>query len=306
MTGEYGYKDNVAAILLGGQTPPIIQKVNLGTIANCYAGRLLTLEDTDYDRKVCTGVLPPTGWLGYEHCAPQYRPAAIDTIYVVDDKAPEYKGGGFVVKGQLAKGCSVAKGQLVANWADGQVIGPVVPAANGMLLGIPFGPNDNSEQTTYIELPADMAIMQAFLDVVTVDAGETIDVGLLSSQGGGDANGLIAAASVATAGKVIPKVTVTTGSSEVYLASCTIGELLADTFTAGTDAATDVGTFEPLVHVCDGTAKTVSYTGSAGSDTAAGWIYLALLHENLRVVGQAEQTVDATAAAANLAVLSKI
>jgi len=306
MTGEYGYKDNVAAILLGGQTPPVIQKVNLGEIANCYAGRLLTLEATDYDRKVCSGVLPPTGWLGYEHGAPQYRPAALTTIYVLDDKAPEYKGGGFVVKGKLAKGCSVAKGQLVANWADGQVIGPVVPAANGLLLGIPFSPSDNAETTTYIELPADMAIMQAFLDIVTLDATETIDVGLLSTESGGDADGFIAAASVAAAGKVFPKVTVTTGSNEKYFSACTIGVLLQDTFTAGSDAVEDVGTFMPLVHVCDGTAKTITYTGSAGSDTAAGWIYLALLHENLEIVGMAEQTVDATAAAANLAVLSRI
>jgi hypothetical protein len=90
---DYGYQDNVGAILLGGADPPVTQKVNLGTIANCYAGRLLTREDTDYDRKVCTAMTAPTGWLGYERTSPQYRPAAIGTIYVVDDKAVEHKGG---------------------------------------------------------------------------------------------------------------------------------------------------------------------------------------------------------------------
>lgn len=302
---DYGYQDNVAAILLGGQKPPIIQKVNLGTIANCYAGRLLTREDTDYDRKVCTGVLPPTGWLGYEHVSPQYRPAALTTIFELDAKAVEYKGGGFALKGKLAKGCSVVKGDLVANWADGQVVGPVIPNGEGLLLKIPFSPSDNSETTTYIELPADMVVTNAFIDVVTVDATETIDVGLLSSEGGGDADGFIAAASVATAGKVMPGAAVTAGANETYFSANTLGEMLSD-FLAGTDAATDVGTFARKPHVCDGTAKTVSYTGSAGSDTAAGFIYLALLHENLQIVAMADQTVDATAAAANAALVSRI
>ena len=302
---DYGYQDNVAAILLGGQKPPIIQKVNLGTIANCYAGRLLTREDTDYDRKVCTGITAPTGWLGYEYTDPQYRPETLTTIFVVDDKAVEYKGSGFAIKGNLTKGCSVTKGDLVANWADGQVIGPVVPNGDGLLLGIPFGVSDNSETTTYIELPADMAVINAFIDVSTLDATETIDVGLLSSEANGDADGFIAAASVATAGKVFPNAAVT-DATEDYFSACTIGALLQDTFAAGADVATDVGTFVRRPHVCDGTAKTVTYTGSAGSDTAVGMIWLALLHENLQIVGKVDQTVDATSTAANVAVLGRI
>lgn len=303
---DYGYQDNVAAILLGGQKPPIIHKVNLGTIANCYAGRLLTREDTDYDRKVCTGILAPTGWLGYEYTNPQFRPETLTTIFVLDDKAVEYKGGGFSIKGKLTKGCSVTKGNLAANWADGQVVGPVVPNGDGLLLGIPFGVSDNTETTTYIELPADMAVINAFIDVSTTDAGETIDVGLLSSEANGDADGLIAAASVATAGKVFPNASITDGSSEEYFGACTIGALLQDSFTAGTDAGTDVGTFVRRPHVCDGTAKTVTYTGSAGSDTAAGMIWLALLHENLQIAGKIDQTVDATSEAADVAVISRI
>lgn len=305
MAEDYGYQDNVAAILLGGQKPPIIQKVNLGTIANCYAGRVLAKEDTDYDRKVCSAILAPTGWLGYEYTGPQYRPAALTTIFELDDKGVEYKGSGFAIKGKLVKGCSVTKGDLVANWADGQVIGPVVPNGDGLLLGIPFGVSDNVETSTHIELPADMAVINAIIDVLTLDATETIDVGLLSSEGGGDADGFIAAASVAAAGKVFPNVVVT-DATEDYFSACTIGALLQDTFAAGADVVTDVGTFVRRPHVCDGTAKTVTYTGSAGSDTAAGKIWLALLHENLQIVGKADQTVDATAAAANVAVLSRI
>lgn len=310
MAEDYGYQDNVAAILLGGQKPPIIQKVNLGVIANCYAGRLLTKEATDYDRKVCTGVLAPTGWLGYEYTSPQYRPAALTTIFVLDDKAVEYKGSGFVIKSKLALGCSVTKGDLVANWADGQVVGPVVPNGDGLLLGIPFGASDDTETTTSIELPADMAVINAFIDVSALDATETIDVGLNEAvsggETGGDDNGFIAAASVAAVGKVFPNASVASGTHEEYFDACTIGALLQDGFTAGSDAVEDVGTFVRRPHVCDGTAKTVTYKGSAASDTAAGTIWLALLHENLQIVGKVDQTVDATSGAANVAVISRI
>lgn len=309
MAEDYGYQDNVAAILLGGQKPPIIQKVNLGTIANCYAGRLLTKEDTDYDRKVCSGILAPTGWLGYEYTNPQYRPEALTTIFEVDEKGVEYKGGGFAIKGKLTKGCSVTKGDLVANWADGQVIGPVVPVANGLLFGIPFGPSDDTETSTHIELPADMAVMDILLDILTVDATETIDVGLNEAVGGGevggDDNGFAAAASVATAGKVRPGAAVTAGGTETYYSANTRGVMLSD-YIVGTNVDQDYGLYHEKPHICDGVAKTVTYKGSAGSDTAAGKIWLALLHENLQIVGKADQTVDATVAAANVAILSRI
>ena len=59
-------------------------------------------------------------------------------------------------------------------------------------------------------------------------------------------------------------------------------------------------------HICDGTAKTVTYKGSADSDTAAGMIYLALVHENLQIVGMVDQTVDATTTAKDVAVVSRI
>lgn len=294
---DYGYEDNVGAIVLGGNDPPVTQKVNLGTIANCYAGRLLTREDTDYDRKVCTAMTAPTGWLGYELASPQYRPATITTIYTVDDKAVEHKGGGFTVKAKLTKGCSVKKGEPVMNWADGQVAGPIAMMEGGLALGIPFT-KKTSEQTTYIELPADMIVKDVIVDVTTNDASGTIDVGLLASVSG-DADGFLDAESCADVGKVKHNMV------DASAANNTIGAYLVEVDikdATGTPVYYSVPTIPG--HVCDGTAKTITYTTS--NHTIAGTFWIVLEGENLQIVGQSEQTVDATSAAANMAVLSRI
>src|SRR5574341_236285 len=79
------------------------------------------------------------------------------------------------------------------------------------LLIVPFAASDNVETSTEFVLPAGCRLdpYRLYLRIVTVDATETIDVGILSSETGGDANGLIAAASVATGGYVnlIPQIT---------------------------------------------------------------------------------------------------
>lgn len=143
------------------------------------------------------------------------------------------------------------------------------------LVAIPFGPNDNSEQDTGLDLPANCLLTanDVKLRVTTTDATETIDVGILSSESGGDANGIIAAASVATGGFVELLPQITNGSNIDYVSTNYIGALLATSIT-GADAVATVGGFTPKVYRTDGTAKSITYTGSAGSDTAAGYIYL--------------------------------
>lgn len=302
---DYGYADNVAAILLGGNDPPVTQKVNLGTIANCYAGRLLTRESTDYDRQVCTAMTAPTGWLGYELASPQYRPAAITTIYTENDKAVEHKGGGFTIKAKLTKGCSVKKGEDVMNWADGEVAGPVEVMAGGLALGIPFGvgattdPNDTS-----IDLPANMLVRDIVIEVETLSSGETLDVGFDNAAESGDLDGLADGVSLTTAIKVHPDAVVTTGSSETYYSANTKGVLLSD-YLVGTDAGSDFGVFHPKAYRTDGTIKSVNYV-KATHNVGTGIIWLVLESEGLQIVGKSEQTVDASAAAANMAVLSRI
>jgi hypothetical protein len=78
----------------------------------------------------------------------------------------------------------------------------VDPFKREHLLVIPFGANDNSELSTGITLIAGLLVQNAFIKVVTTDSGETIDVGILSSETNGDADGFVLATSVATAGYV--------------------------------------------------------------------------------------------------------
>lgn len=113
-----------------------------------------------------------------------------------------------------------------------------------------FAPSDNTEVDTGIDFAYDTLIEHVQVEVVTVDATETIEVGLLSSGTAGDADGFVDAASVATAG--YPLVTLTTS-----------GALM--------DNATN---FDPDGHVIlSANEQSLTYTGTAGSDTAAGYIH---------------------------------
>lgn len=141
-------------------------------------------------------------------------------------------------------------------------------------LVVPFAASNATEVDTGFDFPANCLLSPygTHLRVVTVDATETIDVGILSSESGGDANGFITLASVATAGVVnlIPQIT--GGTNIDFVGSNFVGALLA-TSIAGADAVATVGGWSPIHYRTDGTAKSITYTGSAGSDTAAGYIY---------------------------------
>jgi len=299
---EYGFMAPANDVVQGTDRNGLIEQLRVGsnaTAAQMLPGRLVSRDVGDYDVKEGSALLAPEGWIGYDSASPDYKPATMTTAFAVGDDIAIHNGGGFRVRTSLAKGCSVVKGDLLANWTNGQVIGPMMFLEGGLALGIPFSASDNTETTTYIELPADLLVNGSILDVATVDATETIDVGILSSEANGDADGFAAAVSVATALKVRPSATVSTGSNEVYVSASTRGAFLVDTFTAGTDAATDVGTYVEKAYRCDGTAKTVTYTGSAGSDTAAGKIWLVLAAEGLQLVARAIKTADASSASAN-------
>jgi hypothetical protein len=109
---------------------------------------------------------------------------------------------------------------------------------------------DALETDTGLDLPANALVYGrkagTGMLVTAADATETIDVGTLSTEGGGDANGLIAASSVAAAGAVIT----------------TDGALIAADVPYNTDSQV---------------AKSISYTLSAGTDSAKGFVYLGAL-----------------------------
>lgn len=143
-----------------------------------------------------------------------------------------------------------------------------------------FTSNDNSETDTGIDFVADTLISDVRVEVVTVDAGETLDVGLLSTETSGDADGLRDGVSVATAGFVADTGVITNGTTVDYTPDSTYGALLY-TIIAGSDVVATCGGRSYLGHVVTGSnATSLTYTESAGGDTAAGYIYV--WHTRLR------------------------
>ena len=108
---------------------------------------------------------------------------------------------------------------------------------------------DTGTQRMWLPTPA--------LRVSTLDATETIDVGT-DGSGANDPDGFIAAASVATAAVVVP--TLTNGSA-------TLGVLLS------VQDSANAGDLVPESHF-NATSENITYTLTAGTDTAAGFIYL--------------------------------
>ncbi|MFQ5641792.1 MAG: hypothetical protein ACE5IR_27775 [bacterium] len=146
------------------------------------------------------------------------------------------------------------------------------PEGRTQRLVVPFTAT-TSETDTGFDFPANCVIRDVYQDTVTVDATETIDVGLLSSETGGDANGFLALSSVATAGLVTGQATVNNGSTSDYFDSGTYGVLMASQINGSDAAATSGGQIRKF-YKTDGVAKSLTYTGSAGSDTAAGYIFV--------------------------------
>lgn len=142
-----------------------------------------------------------------------------------------------------------------------------------------FGASDAVETDSGLDLlPGDHVLGLGVL-TITADVGETIDAGLLSSGTGGDADGFGALVSVNGTGFVdacLP--TFTVGNSETYVsAAATMGILLGRSV-VGTDANEDTGIHTLYGYRANGTnTSQVTYTGSAGSDTAAGYIFLKAL-----------------------------
>ena len=117
------------------------------------------------------------------------------------------------------------------------------------------------EEDTGFDLPYN-CVVQPWPGVlpVVVDATEDIDVGILSTETAGDADGFIDSVSVATA--VYTKAT-------LLAAGDTMGALLSvlDSANAGDDAPEPYPVVSP-------NGRSISYTLSAGSDTAVGYILL--------------------------------
>lgn len=127
---------------------------------------------------------------------------------------------------------------------------------------------DNTEVDSGYELPTDGIVLPwgVFVEVLAKEETATTkaaDVGLLSSEAGGDADGLLDGISLAATGIVKPT---------LASAGQTLGALLR----ADEDGS---GALVPEGHVLNGTARTVSATfGDAGGATEAAFdVYIPVL-----------------------------
>lgn len=128
---------------------------------------------------------------------------------------------------------------------------------------IPFAIGDTAAATetdTGFDLPLN-AIAKSIgggVLVSVLDATETIDVGLLSTESGGDANGFFITLAVATEIFNLPS---------LANGALTLGAMLV----ADEDGA---GALVPEAHRGDGVAESICYTLTTGTDTAEGFIFL--------------------------------
>lgn len=115
-----------------------------------------------------------------------------------------------------------------------------------------------SENDTGLDLPTGAA-MEPWQRVKTTvnQSSKTLDVGLLSSESSGDADGFMVGMSLNATGTIVSKLSST----------ATVGALLKETLTG---AAAVAG----VPYVIGATAVSVSLTPSSGSTTAAGYICL--------------------------------
>lgn len=131
---------------------------------------------------------------------------------------------------------------------------------------IPFSVNNSgvtaaTEFDTGFDFPLKSMILPfACVETATLDESATIDVGLLSSETSGDADGIIDGASVATA-VIVPGTLANSG--------ITLGALLRVQDSANS------GDLVPRGHVVQGAnAKSLTFTLSSGADTAEGYIHV--------------------------------
>ncbi len=143
-----------------------------------------------------------------------------------------------------------------------------------------FDATTTSEVDTGIDFLADTYIEDAWVEVVRTNSGSTIDVGLLSSETSGDADGLRKAVSLTTAGFIKDTGVITNGTTIDYTAVSTYGALLYTAIT-GTDAVATGGGRSFIGHVVTGSnAKSLTYTASSATATPNGYIHV--YHTRLR------------------------
>lgn len=151
---------------------------------------------------------------------------------------------------------------------------PMVPikVAKLAITDLTTGEND-----TGFDLPTAGVVFDVFVQVTTAEATattKTIDVGLLASETGGDADGFLDGVVTSAAGVVGPEVSATDGTNQNYFAAAPkLGALLRQG-SLGTDAAGEAAALIKKAHILNGTAKSVTFTLGSAHTELAGNIYI--------------------------------
>lgn len=262
-----------------------------GTVTHLIPGRLVKKGTTDSQVVIGDVDGPNIGWLGYEDAFGPDKPANITTAYALAKDCDVLSGPGTIVVAN-SETAAITKGDLVCAGSDGKVR-KLYPGAIKTMV-IPFVKKTSEFDSTY-DLPAGAVIVgMPFIEVVDNVASGTIDVGILSTEANGDADGFLDGVSCATAGKIQA---ITWDASAD--ADNTIGLLISNAMLGGT---ANYGRI-PKQWVGDGTATSVSYTTSDHAITGNIHIMYCEPGVNDMPVGIAEETI---AAAGNLIIRSLI
>jgi len=192
-------------------------------------------------------------------------------LAVVSGGALDIESGGAIKIAGTAVSASASELNAVA---DVSANGAIVKTQTISL----SAPSDGTEQDTGTLLPAKAKITDVFLDVTAAEATgttKTLNIGTLSSEGGGDADGFAVDIAVDSTGQVRPQATVTVGVNETYASANTRGALLSD-YIAGSDLDGDFGLYREVPYLTDSqTAKSISFTaGSADFAEFAGTLII--------------------------------
>ena len=120
-------------------------------------------------------------------------------------------------------------------------------------------------------------ILHCYVDVTTAEATastKTIDVGILASESGGDEDGFLDGVATSAVGVFGMDATATDGTNQNYFAAAPKLGALMRAGDLGGDAAGTAAALIPRPHVCDGVAKSLTYTlgGAATELVAKGYV----------------------------------
>lgn len=292
MTATYGFKIPDNKLIAYAPTEVFIQEEKTA-VATIKPSHIVMRVTDDTKVTLADGVTaPPLGIAGYEQSflgsssLTGNRPTAITTAYASGARLPVMAGTNFVTRAYLTANVSVTKGDLLATWTGGEVI-PVMRVDGKLAIKIPFTKN-TSEADTGVDLPASMYVSDCKVLVTTNVASSTIDVGLLSTESGGDLDGFLDGESCAAAG--IPAHI----NVDATAANNTLGVLLVEDDIKSADG-TALYYSVPTRHKGDGTATSIAYVTS--SHSIAGYILLFVDSAGFEIVGRAEMSLASSTSA---------